>query len=524
MKEKQLKMIIENNPMQDDYHTGIRTVEDIKSFEEVLQDKDELIFTPDYTKETADKALKTGKINVYSSKDIVAGSFVTPSKIEAESYAGTGNVKMLEVDIKDVAWIDNLEGQYAPVKDLELNKEIKMAEKNGTYKTYHSNGVLESEKYYKNDKQDGLCRWYHKNGELEREVNFKNGKEDGKLNLYWNNGQLASESYYIDGVKEGEQKTYYETGQLESEISYVNGKFEGLEKAYYPNGQLESEITFKNGEEHGLSKLYREDGSLWVEENRKNGERHGIRKEYEDGKEPRITNWKNGVQIPIDKDLSYEKEKQQLKILNDGYKNISELASFGKINPIQSPEWHQNINDINNNVKNKLEQEGLNDIEEDGKKTKLFDPSKIEGIKSDANTVLEESINFYRNAQKLILLKCFQKELTEFEKVIDEAKDVSLTDYKEKNIKPQIEVIANTQSYIISYPEKEKTDFKIVKTFEEISPALKELTNNLKKEIDVANSITKNVTKSITNSNTLDNPWKKKIEDRKKGKDLDISR
>lgn len=40
LKQKQLNIILKNNPVNDDYHTWIRTIEDIKIFEETLQDSD----------------------------------------------------------------------------------------------------------------------------------------------------------------------------------------------------------------------------------------------------------------------------------------------------------------------------------------------------------------------------------------------------------------------------------------------------------------------------------------------------
>ena len=41
VKQKQLEIIQTTNPMWDDYHTGIRSVEDIRTWEEVLQLDDE---------------------------------------------------------------------------------------------------------------------------------------------------------------------------------------------------------------------------------------------------------------------------------------------------------------------------------------------------------------------------------------------------------------------------------------------------------------------------------------------------
>lgn len=77
--------------------------------------KDEFGGTPDWTYADAQKALKTGKVAVYSSHTIKNGTFVTPSKMEAEAYGG-GKVFKKIVSISDVAWIDDVQGQYAKVK------------------------------------------------------------------------------------------------------------------------------------------------------------------------------------------------------------------------------------------------------------------------------------------------------------------------------------------------------------------------------------------------------------------------
>lgn len=119
LKEEQLKIILKNNPMTDEYHTGIRTKEDIKTPEEAFKtkiDEDEDYLYPDFTKEDGEKALKSGKITIYSSNEIKQGGFVSTSKMMAEDYAGGGKVYSKEIDIHDVAWIDSNEGQYAKVK------------------------------------------------------------------------------------------------------------------------------------------------------------------------------------------------------------------------------------------------------------------------------------------------------------------------------------------------------------------------------------------------------------------------
>lgn len=123
-KEKQLEMILKNNPLDPTLceHTWITSIDDIHTYQEVIQmgiddGYDDMEYTPDYGRKIVEAALATGKITVYSSYPIKPGIFVTPSKMEAGSYAGSiKNVYQRTVNIKDVAWIDGLQGQYAPVK------------------------------------------------------------------------------------------------------------------------------------------------------------------------------------------------------------------------------------------------------------------------------------------------------------------------------------------------------------------------------------------------------------------------
>ncbi len=124
MKDIQFEILQKYNPMHDDYHTGIREVGDIKTFQEALDDDgyEGGSLTPDVTEQMIQKALDTGKITVYSSYPIEQGVFVSPSKMEAQSYAGGLPVYSKEVNLSDIAWIDGFEGQYANVQEYELSQ------------------------------------------------------------------------------------------------------------------------------------------------------------------------------------------------------------------------------------------------------------------------------------------------------------------------------------------------------------------------------------------------------------------
>ena len=118
-KKKQLDIILKNNPAKDDYtyHTWIRSIDDILTYKEAIE-KDEVEnegITPDFNAKDIKNAINSGKIKIYSSKEIKPGIFVTPSKMEAKNYAGSGMVYDKEVKLEDVAWIDSLQGQYAKV-------------------------------------------------------------------------------------------------------------------------------------------------------------------------------------------------------------------------------------------------------------------------------------------------------------------------------------------------------------------------------------------------------------------------
>ena len=125
-KQKQLEIIQETNPMWDDYHTGIRTTNDIRTWEEVLELNDESegqFVWGDFSRADAERALKDGTITVYSSYPIKNGVFVSTSFVQAQEYAGGKNSKVYSktVPLTDVAWINGDEGQYALVKDNDIH-------------------------------------------------------------------------------------------------------------------------------------------------------------------------------------------------------------------------------------------------------------------------------------------------------------------------------------------------------------------------------------------------------------------
>jgi hypothetical protein len=125
-KKRQLDVIQEFNPMKDDYHNGIRLLNDIKTFDEAFESaktdtdfSDGLgqIFTyPDVSMEDL-RAVKNGScVTVYrgcENHEINVGDFVATSYRNAYDYAGSAkNVVKITVPKEDIAWINIEEGVY----------------------------------------------------------------------------------------------------------------------------------------------------------------------------------------------------------------------------------------------------------------------------------------------------------------------------------------------------------------------------------------------------------------------------
>ena len=132
-KKVQNDIVQRENPMLDDYHTGIRSEDDIHTFAEAVSEAqrekekygdEQMSSYPDITDSLLNEAIKTGKITIYSSKPIKDGVFVTPSRMQAQDYAGGRGAKVYskEVSIESVAWIDVDEGQFAEVKNAPMDK------------------------------------------------------------------------------------------------------------------------------------------------------------------------------------------------------------------------------------------------------------------------------------------------------------------------------------------------------------------------------------------------------------------
>ncbi len=124
-KAAQLSAIQQSNPFDPSLgaHTWIRSEGDILTYQEAIDNfggVDDV--TPDFRAQDVQAALDSGYVTVYSSYPIEQGTFVTPSRMEAQSYAGEGRVYSKQVPLSDVAWLDEVQGQYTgPVEQVQYS-------------------------------------------------------------------------------------------------------------------------------------------------------------------------------------------------------------------------------------------------------------------------------------------------------------------------------------------------------------------------------------------------------------------
>lgn len=167
LKERQFELIQNNHPKEDwDYQTWINSVDDVKTYQEAVDD--DRAGTPDFDDADIDRALKTGRVRVYSSHRIRIGTFVTPSRMEAENYAGSENVYSKTVPLTDVAWIDSLQGQFAPTSDGRASVEVENRDSDN--KKQGRKKLSEAEKYQNTTPKMAENRTVRNVAEYEKQI------------------------------------------------------------------------------------------------------------------------------------------------------------------------------------------------------------------------------------------------------------------------------------------------------------------------------------------------------------------
>ena len=387
-KEKQLDIINKTNPMLDDYHTGIRKIEDIKTFEEAIQDEESFSWG-DYSKEDAERDLKRNKVKVYSSYSIKNGTFVSTSYEQALEYAGMDKSKVYSKEIKpsEVAWINGDEGQYA-----NINKKYSMT--NDNYITGDDIAVKDMLKKEKNT--------------IENEIGKKSKENPVNITLE-NTEEVSPSKEMISKYKQMEigKREYEKLLRREKPTEKEKITVDRLLKGEIENNEIPASVNRQR-----VVDLYNAKAKFYNVEKEIKTQRKEIIKNYRDlakNMTQNISNWKDkkrGIQYQVNtmkrnlRDIIPNKSEADA-LYNEYFKPIT------KNNAIIEKE----INKYNERI-SKFE---INNIE--SKYIQMIGENKYN---PDTKLPIETIEEFYdKNKSKIDINKC-QEAVEEFRKIYDE--------------------------------------------------------------------------------------------------------
>ena len=341
VKQEQLNIIQQTNPMQDDYHTGIRTVDDIKTFQEAYDTAKqeatdggwtEYASYPDITNEMIEEALNTGKITVYSSNTIKNGTFVTPSYEQALEYAGMDSrkVKSRVVNVDDVAWINLDEGQYAKIKkDTVARFQLPRSSNNTIIEQNSQNSNTNSEKVAKSSKiqynENGIQLGKKEYANVTSLINTNKPNDTGiqSINLsdyfyaYENNGFDNNRIFLRIKIEGNEELINF----IRKDIS--NGNIKGTEDTIRLLENYEGNGRRYNNSDNATSQRRRTDG----QSNLLHTRQVETERETNQGRNNQESN-RNKSRIDNKSNVQYN--KNGIKLSKQEYANVMSLISTNK--------------------------------------------------------------------------------------------------------------------------------------------------------------------------------------------------
>ena len=260
-KQKQFDIISSTNPAHDDYHTWIRSTDDIKTLQEAVDEvraedpEYNLSSYPDVTDDMINEALQSGKVTVYSSNPIKEGVFVSPSKMQAKDYAGDSRVYSKQVSINDVAWINTDEGMFAPTSYSVKGKRA-------------DESVLDyAKRMAEEERKNSLLA---DTEDVSRDEQIVYGNTDADYSI-----KIGGKEYENDGYTQREDGTNLSVRALDAEEdgSFSRGNFvKAYKVAKKDFDLLQSLGVIKNTEWHHTGNNFREtDFFTWVDSTRNGG-------------------------------------------------------------------------------------------------------------------------------------------------------------------------------------------------------------------------------------------------------------
>lgn len=196
---------------------------------------------------------------------------------EVKNFDGSERVKgAFEKGKKAGEWTYLYDSGILRLKEFYTNGKT-----NGTTTNYNSNGTVASIYNESSDVISGLYEIYSFN-KLNQVYNYENGDQNGPFKTYYSDGTLNSEGYLINNEFGYDKITYRQNGKILRIESYIDNIPTKL-KSFNTSDKMENDIDFKN--KNGAFTITYSDGAYSKNNNYKNG--------MLDGKQNIVDKYKN---------------------------------------------------------------------------------------------------------------------------------------------------------------------------------------------------------------------------------------
>ncbi|MDR1757867.1 MAG: hypothetical protein LBR51_02745 [Bacteroidales bacterium] len=222
--------------------------------------------------------------------DTLVGStrtFFEDSMLKKETPYENGVPHGLEKEYDHAGMVIAVTNYYrgSMLKREFINRKDRFGYKQGKWKFFWANGLLQEEGTYQNDRKNGFFKYYDTTGQFVKVLKYEHDMivEDApetkvleRKIAYYPNGQPSITATYYKGVPEGIRREYdtagniirgyvYSNGFLRFEgITDLNGKRQGKWKEFYPAGTLRSEGYYMNSLPAGEWKYYFENQEIEI--------------------------------------------------------------------------------------------------------------------------------------------------------------------------------------------------------------------------------------------------------------------
>lgn len=157
----------------------------------------------------------------------------------------------------EISSSDSKKDNYFPSGQLQtiFSDTILQDKKLKFFKEYFENGHLKITGYYLNGENPfGTWTYYYDNSKTEYILNYDNGKIDGSYKYFHNNGQLWTEKIYKDGLLIKVVSNYDKNGRKKDAGTIKNGT--GKLYNYDTEGNLIETIEYIDGHERATGNTH----------------------------------------------------------------------------------------------------------------------------------------------------------------------------------------------------------------------------------------------------------------------------